>query len=169
MVSGGGLISPNTNAGGVSAPDAGVTSGRSVRGARVGSPADAGSVTNSNPGQPARVSTNPNNTDLGYRPSTRPVRRYEGNITNQAAPTPPSFPAEVQRQNNSRPARVIESRPRTFEAPRYEAPRRYEQRSYEMSSPRNDSWSQPSRSSFPSNSGGSSGGSSSGGGRPRRN
>ncbi|QMU26771.1 hypothetical protein [Adhaeribacter radiodurans] len=170
IVSGGGAISPNTNTGGVRTPDANVTPNRSVRGARVVSPTDAGMVVSPNNGQPARVNTSPNNTDLGYRPSTRPVRRFEGTISNNnGAPTPPSFPAEVQRQNNNRPQRVIESQPRTFETPRYEAPRR-EQRTYEISSPqRNDSWSQPSRSSsFPSNNGGNSGGSS-GGGRPRRN
>ncbi|PSR54689.1 hypothetical protein AHMF7605_14815 [Adhaeribacter arboris] len=168
IVNGGGIVAPNTgNPGRVSTPDA-VTPGRSVRGVRtpVVSPTDGSNYTNSNPGQPARVTTSPNNTDLGYRPSTRPVRRYEGNITtNEGAPARPSFPTESQRQN--RPQRVIESQPRTFETtPRYEAPRRYENPSPQ----RNDSWSQPSRSSsFPSNNGGNSGGSSSGGGRPRRN
>ena len=170
IVNGGGVVAPNTgNAGGVVAPgNVGGTPGRAVRGARNGvvNPVDAGTVVSPNTNQPARVSTD----NSGYRPSSRPVRRFEGTVSNDAAvPTPPSFPTETQRQ--SRPSRVIESRPRTSETPSYEAPRR-ENRSQEIfrSQPapqRNDSWSQPSRSSSPSPS--NNGGGSSGGGRPRRN
>ncbi|QNF32468.1 hypothetical protein HUW51_06895 [Adhaeribacter swui] len=166
IVSGGGLIAPNTGTGSGSrvGDNSGTTTqpqGRAVRGARTGvvNPVDAGSVITPNNNQPARVGTD--NANI-YRPSTRPVRRFEGTISNEPAPTPPSFPAETQRQ--SRPARVIESRPRTFET----TPRQDIFRS--QPAPRNnDSWSQPSRSSFPSGGGSNGGGGSSGGGRPRRN
>lgn len=165
IINGGGVVAPNTGtAGGVRTPDNVGTAqpqGRSVRSPRS---VNTGTIGSPATGQPARVGTVDNDV---YRPSTRPARRFESTTVTESAPTPPSFPTEVQRPR--RQQRSFEQPQRTYEAPRYEAPRR--EISRPEPAPRNDSWSQPSRSSSsPSfNNGGGSGGSSGGGGRPRRN
>ena len=166
---GGGAVVPGGNIGGVKSPtntDAVQPQTRPGRGGRntvVATPDD-----NLGTSQPARTATDNN----VYQPSSRPTRRSVGTITtNEPTPTPPSFPADVQRTRPSRSQRIVETQPNNSESPRFETPRR-QQRSPEIYRPepapqRNDSWSQPSQPSRSTSSPSNSGGSNSGGGRPR--
>jgi hypothetical protein len=163
----GGAAAPGGNIGGVRTPDNAGTvqpQTRPGRGSRVVTTPDAGNTSGSGIIQPAD-----NNV---YRPSSRPVRRSVETITtNEPAPTPPSFPADIQRTRPGRSQRVIEAQPSNSQSPRFETPRR-EQRVPEVYRPapapqRNDSWSQPSQPSRSTSSPSNSGGSNSGGGRPR--